>query len=74
MYLMGRRYRPKPYDGPVVLVRRSLRAISRYLDWKLGWGDVTAGEFDVVEIRGGHGDMLEEPQVQSTARNLAAYL
>jgi thioesterase domain-containing protein len=74
MYLMGRRYRPKSYDGRVVLVRRSLRAISRYLDWKLGWGDVIVGEFDVVEIQGGHGDMLGEPQVQCTAANLIAYL
>jgi acyl-CoA synthetase (AMP-forming)/AMP-acid ligase II/thioesterase domain-containing protein/aryl carrier-like protein len=74
MYLMGRRYRPKSYDGRVVLVRRSLRAISKYLDWKLGWGDVIAGEFDVVEIEGGHGDMFDEPQVQCTAARLAAYL
>jgi len=71
---MGRRYRPKPYTGRVVLVRRSLRAISKYLDWKLGWDGVIAGEFDVVEIQGGHSDMFNEPEVQRTAATLATYL
>jgi thioesterase domain-containing protein len=74
MYAMGRRYRPKPYNGRVVLFRRSLRAISKYLDWKLGWGGVIAGELDVVEIQGGHDDMFNEPGVQRTAATLAAYL
>jgi thioesterase domain-containing protein len=37
MYLLGRRYRPTPYNGRVLLFRRSLRPISRYLDWRLGW-------------------------------------
>jgi thioesterase domain-containing protein len=38
MYFMGRRYRPKSYDGRVVLFRRSLRAISRasYLEARFG--------------------------------------
>jgi thioesterase domain-containing protein len=74
MYLMGRRYRPKPYNGRVLLFRRSLRPISRYLDAKLGWGSVIAGEFDVVEIQGGHDDMFYEPQVQRVAAELAACL
>jgi acetoacetyl-CoA synthetase len=74
MYLMGRRYRPKPYSGRVVLFRRSLQAITRYLDWKLAWGGVIAGEFDIVESRGGHSQMLDEPEVQRTAAKLAGYL
>jgi thioesterase domain-containing protein len=74
MHLIGRRYRPKPYTGRVVLVRRSLRAISRYLDSKLGWEGVIGGEFEIVEIQGGHSDMFNEPQVQCTAATLAAYL
>jgi acyl-CoA synthetase (AMP-forming)/AMP-acid ligase II/thioesterase domain-containing protein/acyl carrier protein len=72
MYLMGRRYRPKPYNGRVLLFRRSLRPISRYLDAKLGWGGVITGELDVVEIQGGHDDMFYEPQVQRVAAELAA--
>jgi hypothetical protein len=74
MYLMGRRYRPKPYNGRVILFRRSLRAISRYLDANLGWDSVITGEFDVIEIQGGHEDMFDEPQVQRTAAKLAACL
>jgi acyl-CoA synthetase (AMP-forming)/AMP-acid ligase II/thioesterase domain-containing protein/acyl carrier protein len=73
LYLVGRRYRPKSYDGRVILFRRSLRAVSKYLDWKLGWAGVIAGDFDVVEIPGGHEDMLG-PQVQCTAVKLAGYL
>jgi oxalate---CoA ligase len=70
----GMRYRPKPYYGRVLLFRRGLRAVSRYLDAKLAWASVLAGEFDVVEIQGGHGDMLCEPGVQHTAAELAARL
>src|SRR5262249_8068599 len=72
--LMSKRYRPRPYDGRVVLFRRSLRPISRYLDCKLGWGGVITGEFDVVEVRGDHGDMFDEPEVRRTAATLAAHL
>jgi hypothetical protein len=61
MHLMGMRNEPKPYDGRVVLFRRSLRAISKYLDWKLGWGSVITGEFNVIESEGGHSDMFNEP-------------
>src|SRR5262249_8128594 len=74
MYAMSRRYRPKPYNGRVVLFRRSLRAIQQYLDRKLGWGGVITGELDVVEIEGGHDDMFKEPGVQRTAAALTVYL
>jgi thioesterase domain-containing protein/acyl carrier protein len=74
MYLMGRRYRPKPYNGRVVLFRRSRRAISGYLDAKLGWGRLIAGEFDVVKVETDHDDMFDEPQVQHVAAELAARL
>jgi thioesterase domain-containing protein/acyl carrier protein len=74
MHFVARRYRPKPYNGRVILFRRSLRAISKYLDAKLGWGSVITGEFDVVEIQGGHGDMFDKPQVQCVAAKLAACL
>jgi hypothetical protein len=57
MHLMGRRYRPKPYNGRVVLFRRSRRAISGYLDAKLGWGRLIAGEFDVVVVESDHDDV-----------------
>ena len=74
MYLMGRRYRPKPYHGRVILFRRSLRAISKYLDETLGWGDLIAGELRVIQIEGGHGDMLDGPQVRHTADVLGGCL
>jgi hypothetical protein len=57
MHLMGRRYLPKPYNGRIVLFRRSRRAISGYLDAKLGWGRLIAGEFDVVVVESDHDDV-----------------
>jgi oxalate---CoA ligase len=74
MYAMGRRYRPKPYKGRILLFRRSLRPISRYLDWQLSWAGVVAGEIDVVEIQGGHDGMFKEPGVKQTAAALTACL
>ena len=72
--LAGVRHRPKPYHGRVLLFRRGLRAVSKYLDVKLGWSSVITGEFSVVEIQGDHDDMFCEPQVQDTATKLAACL
>jgi hypothetical protein len=74
MYVMARRYRPKPFNGRVVLFRRSRRAISGYLDAKLGWGHLVAGEFDVVVAESDHDAMFDEPQVQHVAAELAARL
>ena len=74
MYFVGQRYRPKPYTGRVLLFRRGLRPISRYLDWRLGWGGVLSGPIDVVEIEGGHSNMFDEPGVRRTAAALAASL
>jgi thioesterase domain-containing protein/aryl carrier-like protein len=74
LYLLGRRYRPTPYDGRVVLVRRSLRAISAYLVCKLGWGALINGELDVLQVPGGHSEMFDEPQVRATAGGLTLHL
>jgi oxalate---CoA ligase len=74
LYHIGMRYRPKTYHGRVLLFRRSLRPISRYLDEKLGWSGLIAGEFNVVEIQGGHMDMFCELQVQNTAAKMVECL
>ena len=74
MYFVGKRYRPKLYTGRVLLFRRGLRPISRYLDWRLGWGGVLRGPVDVAEIEGGHTDMFGEPGVRRTAAALTASL
>jgi thioesterase domain-containing protein/acyl carrier protein len=71
IYFVAKRYRPKPYPGRVLLFRRGLRPISRYLDWRLGWGGVIKGPVDVVEVEGGHSDMFDEPGVRRTAAALA---
>jgi hypothetical protein len=58
----------------VVVFRRSLSPISRYLDYKLGPGDVIIGEFDVIEVQGSRSETFDEPALQRTAAALAAYL
>jgi len=40
-----------------------------YLDRKLGWAGVITGERDVVEIQGGHGDMLDGPRLNAQQSN-----
>jgi amino acid adenylation domain-containing protein len=45
-----------------------------YADPKLGWEKRTAGGVRVIDVPGGHGSMLEEPNVAVVADAIAAYL
>jgi acyl-CoA synthetase (AMP-forming)/AMP-acid ligase II/thioesterase domain-containing protein/acyl carrier protein len=69
-----RNYRPKPYDGAAVVLRRSLRATGRFQDDQLGWSGFARGGLVVHELPGRHHDMLLEPEVRNTARLLRAAL
>ncbi|GEM_PF-530845 len=66
-------YEPKPYPGKIVLLQSSEWPKSPYFDFKLGWQDLAA-EIDFYRITGDHAYMFDEPNVETVARTLAAYL
>jgi hypothetical protein len=74
MHLMGRRYRPTPYNGRVVLFDAAAARSADILTRSSGWGRPISGEFDVAVVESDHDDMFDEPQVQHVAAELAARL
>ena len=55
------RYIPQPYPGAVLLFRASAE-VSHLYDPLLGWGALIGGQVKVVDIRGGHLDLLFSEQ------------
>jgi hypothetical protein len=71
--LAAARYRPKPYNGRLVLFQRSARPTGQYYDAKFGWGELVNG-LEIQEVPGDHKDMFLEPNVQTLAEKLSVCL
>jgi thioesterase domain-containing protein/acyl carrier protein len=67
---MSRRYRPKPYDGPSLLLRARERDQTGLLDM----AHLLTGERRLVDIPGSHGAIMREPQVAIVAALLGREL
>jgi acyl-CoA synthetase (AMP-forming)/AMP-acid ligase II/thioesterase domain-containing protein len=67
------KYKPQPYDGEVLLLRRSVR--SRFeTRMQQFWRKLTGGTLEFHQIPGDHGDMFDHPQVAVTAEKLRVKL
>src|SRR5262249_20945359 len=64
-------YRPLPYDGRVLLLRRSTKH-SRWTRARQDWQQLVRGRFDAFDIPGDHESMFEKPHVVITAEKLGA--
>jgi thioesterase domain-containing protein len=64
------RYEPRPYDGRILLIRAT-ESVSR-LDSQLGWGDLFAGEREILDAEGDHYTILQGEAVYALARTLRA--
>ncbi|MGH7914386.1 MAG: AMP-binding protein [Candidatus Binataceae bacterium] len=68
-----RRYRPLPYRGRITLFRVPAQPSNEIYvtDPLLGWGGFAAGELEVVDVEGFHGQpMFREPYVRGLAEKL----
>ena len=68
----ARNYRPKPYEGPIVLFRaneKGLSSVNQESVWKC-----LAPQIEVYEVSGHHGNIVDEPQVHLLAGELKARL
>jgi len=69
----SKNYRPRPYDGRVLLFRRADRPTGEYCDAEYGWGGL-ASRLEIHEVPGNHIDMFLEPNVDALADKLRACL
>ncbi len=63
-------YKLEAYSGRILLFRASEKGLRGLEDPTGGWHKFVAGGLDVHEIDGDHGDILNEPNVESLAREL----
>ena len=68
-------YKPKPYDGKVVLFRAMERdPFEGCKDHALGWGSLATGGLHIYDVPGDHIGILKEPNVRVMANYLQSYL
>ena len=67
------RYRGRPYDGPVVMLRATERRKyhARFEPRDMGWGPHLTGAFSIVDIPGNHEDMVHGEHLSSAIAALA---
>ena len=67
----GAAYRPKPYDGKILLLHAKRQPLGILPDPMLGWDDLLTGEVKTQEAPGFRQNMLYEPNVAVLAPLIA---
>jgi len=74
LFVAEKSYRPRPYDGNVVVFRCADYRATSYKDRDGGWREFVKGSLEVYEIPGEHLAILSEPNVQALAEKLKVCL
>lgn len=53
-----RRYKPLPYDGPLLVLRSQQSMTGRLFAWDMGWSRIATGRLQVVRSPGMHDEMF----------------
>jgi thioesterase domain-containing protein/acyl carrier protein len=74
LYAAGANYTPRPYDGPVLLIRGSQRTVgfARELDW--GWKEILEENLEVCETPGNHYTIYMPPHVDTLALKMNEHM
>jgi thioesterase domain-containing protein/acyl carrier protein len=67
-------YRPKPYPGPITLIRAGTLPLFSPPEYDLGWGRIATGRLEIKIIPGAHDNILVEPRVGLLAAHLRSCL
>ncbi len=69
-------YTPEPIDIPLIIFRSKVNFFDtrETLADGLGWASVAKGGLRVIDVPGGHLSMLQEPHVETLAREMQAVL
>lgn len=70
----AQQYAIQPYAGKLTLFHATERSLSSPVNPIEGWKDVALGGIELHEVPGGHGSLLDEPQVNVLAKKLRACL
>jgi amino acid adenylation domain-containing protein len=67
-------YKPRPYNGRVILFRSTHKPMGQLSDPRAGWDKCAVRGLEICEVSGNHENILLEPQVRSVAGQLKACL
>jgi thioesterase domain-containing protein/acyl carrier protein len=70
LYAASAKYRPKPYSGPVVLIRSTQRTFGFGHVLDLGWSEILGKNLEICETPGNHYTIYMEPNVDALAHKM----
>jgi len=70
----AKRYSARPYSGKLTLFQAKERSLSSPEDPIESWKSIALGGIEIHEVPGGHGSIVDDPQVKVLARELKASL
>jgi len=70
LYAASAKYRPKPYSGPVVLIRSTQRTFGFGHVLDLGWSEILGQNLEICETPGNHYTIYMEPNVEALANKM----
>jgi thioesterase domain-containing protein/acyl carrier protein len=70
LYAASAKYRPKPYSGPVVLIRSTQRTFGFGHVLDLGWSEILGRNLEICETPGNHYTIYMEPNVDALANKM----
>jgi len=70
LYAASAKYRPKPYSGPVVLIRSTQRTFGFGHVLDLGWSEILGQNLEICETPGNHYTIYMEPNVDALANKM----
>ncbi len=70
LYAASAKYRPKPYSGPVVLIRSTQRTFGFGHVLDLGWSEILEQNLEICETPGNHYTIYMEPNVDALANKM----
>jgi thioesterase domain-containing protein len=74
LYRAAAEYVPRPYDGPVLLVRATERTIGFANNEQLGWDAQWMPAMEVRRVPGNHYTIYMPPHVESLAKEIDGYV
>jgi thioesterase domain-containing protein/acyl carrier protein len=70
LYAASAKYHPKPYAGPVVLIRSTQRTFGFGHVLDLGWSEFLGQNLEICETPGNHYTIYMEPNVEALANKM----
>lgn len=70
LYAAAAKYHPKPYRGPVVLIRSTKRTFGFGDVLDLGWSEVLGNRLEICETPGNHYTIYMQPNVDALAHKM----